>query len=289
MSKNKIVVRSAKERRFAQIPVDMIEVINSRYRDEERFQETVKSIAELGLYKPIRVNEHRLKKTGKYDLVCGQGRLEAYRQLDMTHIEAEIVDVDEGHALKEGLAENLTRAKKSTIDFARRILGMYERGMSYSELARITQKSNVTIRDYIALMQKGETRLIQGIEQGTFSISFAMQVIESTDSDIQHFLMTEFENGNITARDLGCLTKVLNERAAKGLSNVEMTTTKLKSIIKEKTKQHKNFLAESKIKQNDILRLLECLKILQEDESFVKMTEGLKDLSKPELKGQYEI
>jgi ParB family chromosome partitioning protein len=159
--------------------------------------------------------------------------------------------------------------------------------MSYSELARITGKSVVTVTDYIALMQKGEERLIQGVENGMFTLDFAKQVIESSESDVQHFLMNEFENGNISARDLGCITKILNERTAKGLSNKEMTGTKLKSIIKEKTKKHKMLLAESKIKQNDVIRLIECLQILWADETFVKMTNELKDLPKPELKGKY--
>ena len=287
MSKPQIVVRSIKERRFAQVPIDKITIINSRQRNEERFKETIRSIAELGLYKPICVNERRLKETGNYELICGEGRLEACRQLGKTHIEAEIINVDNEQALLAGLAENLTRVRKNVIEFARRIVYMFERGMSYSELARITNKSLMTIKSYITLMQNGEERLIRGVEEGVFPITFAMEVIESSESDIQQFLMNEYMKGEIAVRNLGCITKILNERAKKGLSNKDMTVNKLQKIIKEKTKESKMFVAGANDKRNDAIHLTECLKTLWKDEKFIKMADELKDLSKPDLKGQY--
>jgi len=287
MSKSKIVVRSIKERRFTQIPIDKIKVINSRTRDEEHFKEVVRSIAELGLQNPIRVNARRLKETGMYDLVCGEGRLEAYRQLGKKHIEAEIVNISEDQALLEGLAENLTRAKKNVIEFARIILQMHERGMNYNELAKITGKSSTTMIDYIALMQKGEERLIRGVEEGIFSTTFAMKVIESTNGDIQNFLMNAHLQGEIALRHVGSITKLLNERAKKGLPNKDMTIQKWQAIAKKKTEENKVFVAEANVKRNDAIHLKECLKTLWEDIEFIKMTDELKNLPKPELKGKY--
>ena len=57
------------------IPVDLITVLNPRVRNKKIFNELVTSIAHLGLKKPITVSA-RLDRSG-YDLVCGQGRLEA--------------------------------------------------------------------------------------------------------------------------------------------------------------------------------------------------------------------
>lgn len=287
MSKNKIVVRSIKERRFAHIPIDKIEVVNSRQRDEERFKEMVRSISDLGLNKPVCLNESSLKKTGLYTLVNGEGRVLACRQLGKTHIDAEIIDADDETALLMGLAENLTRAKKNVIDFARRILQMHERGMSYSELARITGKSVTTMSSYISLMQKGEERLIRGVEEGIFTISFAIEVVENADSEIQHFLMDSFQNGKITYQDVGRITKILEERKTKGLSNENMTMSKLKSTIREKKKECKLFYTQGKIKRDDAMHLSECLRLLWKDDEFSKMIGELQELQKPELKGKY--
>jgi hypothetical protein len=52
-------------------------------------------------------------------------------------------------------------------------------------------------------------------------------------------------------------------------------------------KETKMFIAEANVKRNDAMHLTECLKTLWEDEEFIKMTDGLKDLPKPELKGKY--
>jgi ParB family chromosome partitioning protein len=286
MSNKKIVIRSAKERRFTQIPIDKITVVNSRRRDEERFKETVRSIAEVGQQKPICVNERKFKRTSRYELVCGEGRLEAARHLGWTHIWAEVINVEDEHTLLAGLAENLTRSKKDVIDFARRIVQMYERGMSYNDLVRITGKSESTIKQYITLMQKGEERLIRGIEEEHFTIEFAMQVIECTDEAIRNLLMDEHLNGRISRRDVAYIKKILDERAAKGLSNKDMTFTKLRSVIKEKQKEYKQLYAQNKIKRDDAIGLEDCVKTLWKDEYFCEMVEKLK-LQKPELSHQH--
>jgi len=288
MSKSKIIVRSAKERRIAQIPVDKIDVSNPRKRDEERFKEMVKNISVLGLYKPICVNERNLKKTGRYELVCGEGRLKAYQQNGMTHIDAEIINVDEAKALLMGLAENLTRTRKDIIDLARRLLRMREQGMSFADLAQITGKSQLSMRNYIELMQKGEERLIRGVEDDRFTMDFALKVLQCPGSEVQNFLLDEYENGRISTRDLDYIRRILKEREAKGLSNTDMTHTKLSIIIRDETKKQKLLYAQRKIKRNDALYLMECLESLWGDEKFNQMIGELKDLMKPEIKGQYE-
>ena len=58
------------------IPISAITVLNPRVRNKKIFNELVTSIAHLGLKKPITVSE-RSDQSG-YDLVCGQGRLEAF-------------------------------------------------------------------------------------------------------------------------------------------------------------------------------------------------------------------
>ena len=68
------------------IPVDSITVLNPRVRNKKIFNELVTSIAHLGLKKPITVSA-RADGSG-YDLVCGQGRLEAFVALGQAEIPA---------------------------------------------------------------------------------------------------------------------------------------------------------------------------------------------------------
>ena len=43
------------ERRYEEIPIETVKVINSRNRDQEQFDMNVESIEQTGLLKPIRV------------------------------------------------------------------------------------------------------------------------------------------------------------------------------------------------------------------------------------------
>ncbi len=63
------------------IPIERITVINPRVRNKKIFKEITSNIAELGLKRPITVTRREDTDGPRYDLVCGQGRLEAYQVL----------------------------------------------------------------------------------------------------------------------------------------------------------------------------------------------------------------
>jgi ParB family chromosome partitioning protein len=76
--------------RVRMIPVDRIRVVNPRVRDMAKFERVVESISKLGLKKPITVTVGKPGDDGveSFDLVCGQGRLEAFKALGQTEIPA---------------------------------------------------------------------------------------------------------------------------------------------------------------------------------------------------------
>ena len=67
-----IPIRRMADREYWMVPVDQIRVVNPREREKNQFQENVRSINDVGLYKPILVNKRNLAATGFYDLICGQ-------------------------------------------------------------------------------------------------------------------------------------------------------------------------------------------------------------------------
>jgi len=71
------------------IPIDQINVLNPRSRNKVVFQGIVANISSLGLKKPITVALRTEPIDGRpYDLVCGQGRLEAFMALGQVEIPA---------------------------------------------------------------------------------------------------------------------------------------------------------------------------------------------------------
>jgi ParB family chromosome partitioning protein len=71
------------------IPIDQINIINPRSRNQIVFRSIVTNISNLGLKRPITVARRTESNDGKpYDLVCGQGRLEAFIALGQAEIPA---------------------------------------------------------------------------------------------------------------------------------------------------------------------------------------------------------
>ena len=58
------------DRKYEMIPIDSIEVLNSRNRDRLQFDRNIRSIKSVGLLKPVVVNDRRFEKTGRYELIC---------------------------------------------------------------------------------------------------------------------------------------------------------------------------------------------------------------------------
>ena len=78
------------EKEIQMIPVQAIRIANPRVRERRKFEQLVRSIADQGLKRPITITETKSGPDGQpaYDLVCGQGRLEAFIALGQSEIPA---------------------------------------------------------------------------------------------------------------------------------------------------------------------------------------------------------
>lgn len=71
------------------IPIEQIHILNPRARNKRVFHDMKDNITQVGLKRPITVTRSHNSAHGKtYDLVCGQGRLEAFLSCNQTHIPA---------------------------------------------------------------------------------------------------------------------------------------------------------------------------------------------------------
>ena len=124
--------------RVEMIPIDRIAVVNPRMRNQRIFKEIVDNIAALGLKKPITVTRRAEAGGPFYDLVCGQGRLEAYQALGQQDVPALVVTADPEDCLVASLVENCARRQHRAIELLQDIRGMQERGYTIPEIARKT-------------------------------------------------------------------------------------------------------------------------------------------------------
>ena len=155
------------------IPIDRITVINPRSRGAKKFKQIVDNIARLGLKIPITVAPD--KSSGaedRYILVCGQGRLEAYKAHGEIEIPAFVIEATQEDILLMSLAENLARRQHSPVELVREIGDLKDRGYGYSEIAEKIDLATSYVRGILTLLEKGEERLIQAVEKRQIPIIY---------------------------------------------------------------------------------------------------------------------
>jgi len=286
-------IRLMKDRRREMIPIDKIRVINSRTRDEGQFALNVQSIDTVGQIKDIRVNDKFLAKDGFYELICGEGRLIAHQRLGKTHIRAEVVTCTRKQAYLESLVENLARARPGTMHFARELKSLRDEGWEFAKIAKIACRSIEYIRQYIKLVENGEDRLIQGVEQDIIPISFAVLVAQSDDATIQNVLMDAFDQGVVNSNNFARARAIINarmdRRKRKGAGPEEYTVAALTEDIATATQAKDSFAREAQGKESRLYTLLDGLALLWDDREFMHLLQGEGLEKKPTLTGKYSV
>ena len=143
-------------RRFEEIPVAQVKVINSCYRDKEPSDIIVPSIDHAAMLKPIRVNDKFLEETGMYELICGEGRLLAHQKAGRDRIMAEVITCTRKEAYLQSLIQSVPRIKPDAVQFAREIKRLHDEGWDYRKIAQIAGKSERYIRRCMRLVEQGE-------------------------------------------------------------------------------------------------------------------------------------
>jgi ParB family chromosome partitioning protein len=296
-------IRPMAERKYANIPIQEIKVLNSRKRDRSDFEHNIRSINEVGLRKPIVVNERYRKQSGYYDLVCGEGRFLAYKELNHTEIQAEVINCDRKQALLFSLVENIARVTPGTMWFAYEVKRLHDSGFSYEKIGKIAGYTETYIRDFVRLVEQGEERLIKGVEEGLFPMGFAIQVSQSDSATVQNLLMDAFDNRIINCSNVATVRKIIMSRLtrrsiplrSKGsgtpipVTPSLYTMDQLKSDISAATKEKEAFVKEASFRENRLLMLLEGLKSLWADSGLagLLMKEGIGPI--PLLTGEYHV
>lgn len=263
------------------ISIDLITIVNPRIRNKRSFKEIVDNIAQLGLKKPITVTRRAEAGGPFYDLVCGQGRLEAFLELGQKEVPALVVPADPEDCLIASLVENCARRQHKALDLLQDIRGMQERGYSAPEIARKTGLSAEYVYGVGRLIEKGEQRLLRSVESGTIPVSVAVEIAEAEDHDVQAALSTAYERGLLKGRKLLAAKKLieLRRRRGKGLAsgdNKQRKRLSAEALVKayqEDTDRKRAMIRRTDATRNRLLFITEALRRLAKDESFLALLE----------------
>jgi ParB family transcriptional regulator, chromosome partitioning protein len=199
------------------IPVDQIDVLNTRTRNEAVFQEIRTNIRMVGLKKPITVTPRNPgEEPQRYLLVCGEGRLLAFKSLQQQTIPARVIHVSGEDALIMGLAENIGRRHYKPLELFATITLMQSKGYSANVISKKTGMSLTYAKGLISLLDGGEERLLAAVENGKIPMYAALAMVGrdgvEADRDLQKFLMDEVESGRIKATEVAEIKKMAAKR-----------------------------------------------------------------------------
>lgn len=276
-------------RRVEFIPVDSVTVLNPRLRSRKMFQEIVASIADVGLKRPITVTRRDGSTGPRFDLVCGQGRLEAFQQLGQREIPAFIIDADPQACLVKSLVENCARRQHRAIDLVHDIGGMKERGYSHAEIAQKTGLTAEYVRGVARLLQQGEQRLLRAVEAGHVPVSVAVEIANSDDAGVQEALQQAYEKNILRGRKLLVAKRLVESRRrrGKGLSNASTVKVRLSSdaLVKayqEDTDRKRLLIRKADATRSRLIFITHAVRELLHDDNFASLlkAEGLDTVPK---------
>lgn len=267
--------------RIEMIPIDRVNIVNPRVRNQKSFRDIVDNIAKIGLKKPITVTR-RIEAGGPfYDLVCGQGRLEAFKALGQSEVPALVVSADPEDCLIASLVENCARRQHRALDLLQDIRGMQERGYSNPEIARKTGLTIEYVNGVARLIETGEQRLLRSVESGIIPVSVAVEIAEAADHDVQAALTKAYENGQLKGRKLLAARKLIEtrRRRGKGLETKEraprerVSADSLVKAYQEETERKRALITRAEMTQNRLMLITEAMRRLSADDSFVALLE----------------
>ena len=235
------------------IPVEDIHILNPRTRSQAIAEEIRQNIHSVGLKRPITVTPKRVPKGGKkYDLVCGQGRLEAYIAAGENEIPSIIKDVSEEDAHIMSLVENIARRNSNALELLQSIKYLKEQGYGDNDIAEKTNLTKEYIRGIVRLLDQGVNYLVGAVENGRIPLYHALKIATEDDSSVQMALAEAYESGTLPGKKLVLAQKIISRRKHYGKSLAapqrERSSVSAEDVIaayEKGAKEKKQLLAQS--------------------------------------------
>lgn len=275
------------------IPIDKIEILNPRERNSRIFDDIVGNIKNIGLKKPITVTPRKdADGQEKFLLICGEGRLKAFKSLGETTIPAMVVNVSDEEGFIMSLAENIARRQGRTLELLAGIEQLRDQGYDKKAIAEKTGLGQDYVYGILQLLKNGEERLLIAVESGRIPLNAALAIAGagSNDKDIQAALQEAYENGQLRGNHLIQARKVIEKRRSLGRTIArgaprkvaDVTSSSLIRTYQHEVERQKLMVKKAEFAQQRLLFVAEAMRQLMANENFTNLlrAEGLDSLPK---------
>lgn len=167
--------------------------------DADHLAELVHSIREVGVLQPIVVREHATDK-GKYELIMGERRLRATKEVGLDSIPAVIKDTANEDMLRDALLENLHRSNLNPLEEAsayQQLLSDF--GITQDQLAQRIGRSRPQITNTIRLLKLPEA-VQKRVAAGVLTAGHARAVLSVGHPEGMQRLADKIVNEDLSVR-----------------------------------------------------------------------------------------
>jgi ParB family chromosome partitioning protein len=276
------------DQEIVRIPISEIRVVNPRSRNKVRFEAIVTSIAAVGLKRPITVARRDPARDGTaYDLVCGQGRLEAFIKLGEKSIPAVILAASLEDQYLMSLVENSARRPPSNLGLLHEVRALKDRGYSADEISQKLGLHRTYVFGVVRLIEHGEDSLVAAVEAERLPVTVAIEIAMGTTHSMQRALSEAYERGELRGARLKAARNLVAKRAAKQQETGkvprlkrEVTKDSLVRDYQQQVREQKALIRKAAMTRDRLLLMSSAMKSLLADELFVTLlhNEGLADM-----------
>jgi ParB family chromosome partitioning protein len=266
-----------KEQQIISIPIAEIRIANPRSRNRIKWQLIVQSIATVGLKKPITVAKRVSPESDgkRFDLVCGQGRLEAFVELGEILIPAIVIEAPEQDRQLMSLVENIARKPASTRAILFEVKILRERGYTVEQIALKLGLDRAYLYGICNLIDKGEEYLVTSVEAGRIPLSVAIEIAVGNNHEISRALSEAYEKGDLRGARISAARRVISHRLEKQRLQGKTATTQRKLTgdalvqeYKQKIREQNALVAKANRTRDRLILMTSAARLIFLDENF---------------------
>lgn len=257
--------------------------------------EIVTSVREVGLKRPITVSRrNEPTEDGKlFDLVCGQGRIEAFLELGESTIPAIVTSVSREDQFLMSLVENLARRQPSNRDILREVTVLRSRGYKTERIAEKLGVERAYAFGLVHLIEHGEESLVEHVEAGRLPLSVAIDIAGGDDHAVSLALSDAYQRGLLRGAKLRTVRRIVAKRnsrqviqGGKGDNGQHLTGNALVKVYERTVKDQKVLVARAEKANGRMLLLCSAFRQMLADDNFVKLLHDEKLSDMPEKLAQ---
>jgi ParB family chromosome partitioning protein len=199
-------------------------------------QELSISIKNIGIIQPITV---RKIENNNYQLISGERRLRACKELRLKNIPAYVREANDQDSLEMALVENIHRQDLDAIEIAISYQRLIEEiNLTQEELSDKIGKNRTTISNYLRLL-KLDPIIQSGIRDGFISMGHGRALINVNSNKDQLNIYKKIISKNLSVRNTELLVRDLKGKPSK-------VTSKIKEKFKSSLLQTEVFINKGK-------------------------------------------